>query len=132
MIVNTLFYQCEITDTCATYSTGVGGFTLGGGYGYLTGEHGFAIDNLLEAEVVIANGEIVRASSNENEDLFWALRGAGQNFGVVTEFTFRAHEVPEQVWGGLLFFPPGELATVLDFANKAHELDTGKAPIVSL
>jgi FAD/FMN-containing dehydrogenase len=88
----------------AVSSTGVGGFTLGGGLGWLMGLCGLAADNLLEAEVVLASGEVVRAGPEAHEDLFWALRGGGGNFGVVTSFVFALHPVAEVV-GGLVAHP---------------------------
>jgi hypothetical protein len=93
-------------------TTGVGGLTLGGGLGHLTRKFGLAIDNLLEAEVVLANGVCVRASADENPDLFWAIRGGGGNFGVVTTFTFRVHEVGTVV-AGPTFWPIEQSAEVL-------------------
>jgi FAD/FMN-containing dehydrogenase len=85
-------------------TTGVGGLTLGGGLGHLTRKCGLAIDNLVEAEVVLANGERVRANADEHPDLFWALRGGGGNFGVVTSFRFRLHEVGNVI-AGPTFWP---------------------------
>ncbi len=93
-------------------TTGVGGLTLGGGIGHLTRAFGLTIDNLLEADVVLASGERVRASANEHPDLFWAIRGGGGNFGVVTSFTFRLHEVGTIV-GGPTFWPVEQGAEVL-------------------
>jgi FAD/FMN-containing dehydrogenase len=93
-------------------STGVGGLTLGGGLGHLTRKCGLTIDNLLEAEVVLASGESVRANAEENSDLFWAIRGGGGNFGVVTSFLFRLHEVGTIV-GGPTFWAVEDSAEVL-------------------
>ncbi len=84
---------------------GVAGLTLGGGLGYLTRRFGWAVDNLEEVEIVTADGAIRSASRTENTDLFWAIRGGGGNFGVVTRFTFRLHEVGPRVYGGLIAWP---------------------------
>jgi FAD/FMN-containing dehydrogenase len=85
--------------------TGVAGLTLGGGMGYLTRRFGYGVDNLDEVEIVTADGEIRVANRREHADLFWALRGGGGNFGVVTRFTFRLHEVGPLVHGGLIAWP---------------------------
>jgi FAD/FMN-containing dehydrogenase len=85
--------------------TGVGGLTLGGGSGWLERKYSFTADSLLSAEVVTADGRLLIASADRNPDLFWALKGGGGNFGVVTGFEFRLHEVGPLLYGGMLFFP---------------------------
>jgi FAD/FMN-containing dehydrogenase len=114
--------------------TGISGLTLGGGFGYLMGKHGAVCDNLLSVEMVTAEGELITASEETNPDLFWAVRGAGSNFGVVTSFRYRLHPLPG-VLAGLLLHPreraqeliafyrdflpgtPDELDTTLAFLN---------------
>ena len=93
-------------------TTGVGGLTLGGGIGHLTRKCGLTIDNLLSADVVLANGKFVRASADENPDLFWALRGGGGNFGVVTAFTFRVHKI-DFVYAGPMLYELSDAAEVM-------------------
>ena len=100
-----------VTGSCS--SVGMTGLTLGGGYGSLTGCFGLALDNLLGAEVVLADGRIVTASLNNEQELFWALRGGGGNFGVVTSMQHRAHYLPS-VHSGMLLFPFAEARAVLE------------------
>jgi FAD/FMN-containing dehydrogenase len=95
-----------------TRSVGVGGLTLGGGIGWKVRKHGLALDNLVGAEVVGADGEVLHAGPDENAELFWALRGGGGNFGVVTAFEFRAHPTTD-VFFGTITFPAEELPSVL-------------------
>ena len=94
-------------------TTGVAGLTLGGGFGWLSRKHGMTIDNLLAADVVTADGRFVRASERESADLFWALRGGGGNFGIVTRFEFRLHPVGPGVLSGLVVYPLDEAASAL-------------------
>ena len=105
--------------------TGVAGLTLGGGIGFLMRKHGLTVDNLLAAEVVTAEGSIVRASADEHPDLFWALRGGGGNFGVVTSFRFSLHPVGPTVMAGPVFWAADDTTDVLrfyrDFAAEAPD-----------
>jgi len=94
-------------------STGIAGLTLGGGYGWLQGKYGLTVDNLVAAETVTADGDVLIASEEENADLFWALRGGGGNFGVVTSFTYNLHPV-STVLGGLAAFPLSAADGVVD------------------
>lgn len=105
-------------------TTGVGGLTLGGGLGWLMRQHGLACDNVVGAEVVTADGQVRRASATENPDLFWAIRGGGGNFGVVTHFEFRLHPMTT-LFGGMLVFPgpraPEVLRVYRDLATEAPD-----------
>jgi FAD/FMN-containing dehydrogenase len=97
--------------------TGIGGLTLGGGLGWLNGKHGLACDNLLSADVVTADGHVLTASDEENEDLFWGIRGGGGNFGVVTLFEYQLHPVGPVLGGGLRY----PAAQARDFLRFYHE-----------
>ena len=98
--------------------TGVGGLILGGGYGWLSGEHGLVIDNLVRATVVTANGSVVTASPTSHPDLFWAIRGGGSNFGIVTEFVLKAYPQRKTVFAGPIIFPPPLLGKVTEALDK--------------
>jgi FAD/FMN-containing dehydrogenase len=105
--------------------TGVAGLTLHGGVGHLRRKHGLSIDSILSVDIVTADGRLRRASATENEDLFWAVRGAGSNFGVVTSFEFQAYPVGPMVFVGAIFYPFAEAAAILagwrDFMAAAPE-----------
>ena len=108
---------------------GVGGFTLGGGLGWLHRSLGAASDNLLAVEMVTAAGEVIRVSPNSHPDLFWALRGAGSNFGVITSFEFQLHPVGPEILAGLVFYPFEKIKEVVQFyrnyiKNAPDELGT--------
>jgi len=94
-------------------TTGIAGLTLGGGFGWLTRKYGMTVDNLLSAEVVTVDGKKLKANEKENSDLFWAIRGGGGNFGVITGFEFRLYPVGPEVFAGLLVFPFNEAKQVL-------------------
>jgi FAD/FMN-containing dehydrogenase len=113
-------------------TTGVGGFTLGGGYGWLSTKWGLTCDNLTSVDVVTADGRLVTASEEENEDLFWGVRGGGGNFGVVTSYEFKLHQLGPIVLGGLVVYPIDDAKNVLrayrDYVESApEELATGTA-----
>jgi FAD/FMN-containing dehydrogenase len=105
--------------------TGVAGLTLGGGYGWLRRKHGLSSDNVIEAEVVTADGSVLTASPDENPDLYWAIRGGGGNFGIVTSFTFALHPVGPEVAFSATFYPIEEYAQVLrgwrDYVEQAPD-----------
>ncbi len=105
-----------------TGSVGIGGITVGGGVGFLVRKYGLTIDSLLAAELVTADGEFLQVDDKTNPDLFWAIRGGGGNFGVVTRFLFRLHEVPSAV-GGMLFLPAtaDTIASFIALAESAPE-----------
>ena len=96
-------------------STGIGGLTLGGGLGWLMAKHGLALDNLLSAEIVTAEGKVLKASADENADLFWAIRGGGGNFGIAASLEYRLHPVGPIVTGGLAAHPFGKAREVLQY-----------------
>ena len=113
-------------------ATGVAGLTLGGGFGYLSRRFGWTVDDLEEVEIVTADGTVRRASRAENDDLFWAIRGGGGNFGVVTEFVYRLHEVGPQVTAGIIAWPASEAAGVLDVFRRVTDAAPRELTTVSL
>jgi len=106
-------------------TTGIAGLTLGGGFGWLTRKYGMTVDNLVSVEAVTADGKTIRASEEENADLFWAIRGGGGNFAVVTQFEFKLHEVGPEILAGLIVFPFDQAKQVLtryrEFVESAPE-----------
>ena len=108
-------HVCGLAVPCGiNATTGIGGLTLGGGLGHLTRQCGLTIDNLLEADMVLADGRLVTASATENSDLFWAIRGGGGNFGIVTSFLFQAHPI-STVYGGPMFWELDDAKEVMQW-----------------
>jgi FAD/FMN-containing dehydrogenase len=95
--------------------TGIAGLTLGGGQGWLMGKHGLTIDNLLSVDMVLADGRFLTASESENADLFWAVRGGGGNFGIVTSFEYRLHRIGPTIMGGFVLYPIDQAKEMLEF-----------------
>ncbi|KAI0048427.1 FAD-binding domain-containing protein [Auriscalpium vulgare] len=120
--VNGAAIKHGLVMTSGTVShTGVGGLTLGGGFGYLAGQYGLAIDHLIQATVVIASGEKLVASASQNSDLFWAIRGGGSNFGVVTEFVFQLHAQSTMVFAGILVLAPPAMEDVMHIVETKYD-----------
>jgi len=115
-----------------TGSVGIGGITLGGGVGYLVRKYGLTIDDLLAAEIVTADGQLLHIDASSHPDLFWAVRGGGGNFGVVTRFQFRLHKV-DSVVGGMIFLPaiPDTIASFIDLAEAAPDELSGIANVMT-
>ena len=110
----TLAYGLATTGGTVS-NTGIAGLTLGGGLGWLMGKHGLTCDNVISVDLVTPNGELITASANEHPDLYWALRGGGGNFGVVTSFQFQLHEVGPQVIGGMIIHPMANARDLMRF-----------------
>ncbi|KAL3442045.1 hypothetical protein BJX65DRAFT_287673 [Aspergillus insuetus] len=116
----TAAYGLAVVGATAS-ETGVSGSALGGGFGWLTGQYGLISDNLVGATLVLADGSIVGASEDQHKDLFWAIRGAGQAFGVATELVFKAHSIPNRMFGGCVYFGADKLPKIVAFANWFHQ-----------
>ncbi|KAL6871971.1 FAD-binding domain-containing protein [Trichoderma novae-zelandiae] len=110
--------------------TGVGGLSLGGGFGWLAGMYGCVCDNIVAAKVVTADGSLLSVSEKENADLFWALRGAGHNFGVVVEFTFQGHDQPNEVYAGGIVFTADKLLAIVETLNRMMGSGDPKGAVV--
>ncbi|KAK6537951.1 hypothetical protein TWF694_010846 [Orbilia ellipsospora] len=104
----------------AINATGIGGITTGGGISNLSAQYGLVADNVVAARVALADGRILVASETENSDLFWGIRGGGSNFGIVTEFTFKLHDCPHEVYSGMLMFTPDKIDKVIGLLNTIH------------
>ena len=112
-------------------TTGVAGLTLGGGFGWLTRKHGLTIDNLVSAEIVTADGQLRQVNQREHPDLFWAIRGGGGNFGVVTSFEFRLHEVGPEVLAGLIVHPFEQARSLIDTYRRFVAAHPGRSELLA-
>jgi FAD/FMN-containing dehydrogenase len=110
--------------------TGIAGLTLGGGLGWLSNKYGLTVDNLISADVVIANGRLLTASGTENQDLFWGLRGGGGNLGVVTSFKYQLHAVGPTVLGGMVIYPLAKAKDLLRFYREFSKVAPDELSIV--
>jgi FAD/FMN-containing dehydrogenase len=107
-------FGLAVTTAIVTHA-GVAGLTLGGGIGWIMRKYGLTIDNLLSVDILTADGDLLKASENQNADLFWGVRGGGGNFGIVTEFEFRLHTLGSEVFAGPIFWPIRDAPRVLHF-----------------
>ncbi len=105
-------------------TTGIAGLTLGGGFGWLTRKYGMTIDNLVSVDLITAEGKKIRASETENADLFWAIRGGGGNFGVVTQFEFQLFPVGPEIFAGLIVFPFSQAKQILNQVSSIRKFGT--------
>lgn len=120
--LDTVALQHGLVTTAGVVShTGVGGFTLGGGLGRLNRKYGLAVDNLKSAEIVTADGQVRRISADQDADLFWAIRGGGGNFGVVTEFEFELHPFERNLLSGVMVWPLAQARDVLEFYGEWYK-----------
>lgn len=110
-----------VTPGGVVKTTGIAGLTLGGGYGFLSRKHGLTADNLLEADIVTADGELLTVNEDAHADLFWGIRGGGGNFGIVTSFTYELHEVGPEIFGGALFYDMDDARETLQFYREFIE-----------
>ncbi len=126
--------QGLVTTAGVVSHTGVGGYTTGGGFGRLNRMYGLTIDNLIGAEIITADGQVRRVSADNEPDLFWAIRGGGGNFGVVTQFDFQLHDFDRNVFSGMIIWPIAQAREVLEFyadwqGGLSREMYTGPAMI---
>lgn len=114
---------------------GISGLTIGGGISYFTAKYGFAMDNVLAYEIVTANGKVVTASVTSNSDLFWAMKGGGSNFGIVTKFTFATYKVPS-ISTAIQIFPESSVSeyitAIANLANYQDQVDTGAGGVFTI